>query len=63
MVFFIVLGFTLICFTILIVLLVKFARKKHGVEEKVNLKLESAKRRELSLFLDGECKIKKAKSL
>ncbi len=59
MVFYLVLCFTIINLTILMVLLVKFARKKVKYVDIINPKMESAKKRELSLFLDGECKKKK----
>ena len=59
MVFYLVLCFTIINLTILMVLLVKFARKKVKYVDIINPKMESAKKRELSLFLDGEKKKKK----
>ena len=59
MVFYLVLCFTIINLTILMVLLVKFAGKKVKYVDIINPKMESAKKRELSLFLDGECKKKK----
>ena len=59
MVFYLVLCFTIINLTILMVLLVKFARKKVKYVDIINPKMESAKKRELSLFLDGECKKRK----
>lgn len=59
MAFYLILAITVINLTILIILLCKFAKKSKRPEVKINPKLESRANRELMLFLDGECKLRK----